>query len=410
MNEPEKLAEDDLENCTENVRNCTLYSAEYYGYLYIFTPVTIIGIVLNCFNLAILSRTTFKGCSSTFTFLTAMSVADLIYLCLVCPVGITRCTEIHYIWQIISRQAYEIYFHHPMSNTFGTASVWLTTSVAVERFITVTKRSLAPHLCTKNIARVIIVFIYCFAFIIHIPYFFYRDISADGTREYTKFGESDAFKVYSWFRTILAKYIPIIVVIIFNLLLLASVCQSNKKMKTKVLPQSSVNRRQQQQMKCTAMLLGITFTFVICHMMEPFIHETIYKAIFGPCSILTETYRNSVMTVNILEAASFASNFIFYCVFNKEFAKGVKEVFKCKNCLSPKNNDIINEPKPQEQCQENQFDNKVNCQPEEGQGVVWNPDTMQRPHPCGEETEKEVFETKSTSMKMEFVSVQSGNH
>ena len=323
-------------NCTNSVESCVYQSAEYYGYLYAFTPIALIGIVFNCFNLMVLARTSFKGCYSTFTFLRAMAVADLLCLVLVSPIGIIRCGQLKQDWQHYTRQAYEIYVYIPIANSFACASVWLTMTVAIERYITITQMGLAKQLCTKFYARWIIFFIYVSAIAINFPYHFYRVVSDTDCREYTDFAASVGFEVFSWLRTCLVKYIPILIVSIFNILMLVAVCRLNKKRRTMIFPESSIQRRQQLQTKCTAMLLSITITFVFCHIMEPFIHTTVYTTLFGYCSIYTMTYRTIAMLVNLFETFSYAINFIFYCVFNKEFARRMKEFLKCRSlCDKP---------------------------------------------------------------------------
>lgn len=338
-------------DCTELIYSCHHNTMEYYGYLFVYTPIAITGIIFNIFNLCILAKTTFKGCAQTFTFLIAMAVADLGYLCICCPIGIIRCAPSNgKEWQFYSRQIYEIYIYTPIVNMFATASIWITTTVAIERYITVAHIALGQNICTVKNAKRAIAGIYITSVIFLMPYFFYREVNHEYNGDdqdkkiFTDFSQSLVFSIWSWMRIIFVKYIPVGTVIIFNLLLLMSVCKTNHKRMNLVAPQSggNINRRQQQQNKCTAMLLGITITFVLCHILEPFIHSVIYTTLFGCCSVFAMTYRNLVMSVNTLETISFASNFIFYCVFNKEFAAGVKKMLKCeKTCGNKGVNTVI---------------------------------------------------------------------
>lgn len=319
--------------CPDAVFSCGLKSIEYYSYLYLYTPIGILGVVFNCFNLGVLTSSTFKGCGPTFVFLTAMAAADLMSLSLVCPFGISLCAIKGDDKHSFAQQVYEIYIFLPMANAFATASVWITTVVAIERYITVTQVSLARRICTKFYAKCTIVIVFILAFVTHIPYFFYRRISSTPVRLYTNFARSDQFQVYSWIRIVIVKYVPILVVAIFNLLLLASVIKANRKRKAMSMQKNTNQHRQQQQTKCTAMLLGITITFFLCHVFEPFIHPVFYRTMFGYCSVFTTTYRNLVMAVNLLETTSYASNFIFYCAFNNEFADTMKKILRCRLCI-----------------------------------------------------------------------------
>lgn len=317
--------------CTDFVLFCESQSTEYYVYLCVYTPIVLIGMLFNGCNIFVLANSTFKGCGPTFTFLTAMAVADLLCLIISCPFGMTQCILSEDNFQSFSTHMYEIYIFMPMANTFATASVWITMTVAIERYISVNHISLAGKICTKKYARVALVIIFILSFILHIPFFLFYKVEDGDTILYTEFAYSKEAEVYDWIRTFLAKYIPIVILVIFNLLLLYCVYQATKKRQNMgVVSKEAAQHRQQQQNKCTAMLLGITVTFTICHIFEPFVHPVVYQGLFGYCSIFTSTYRNLTLTINILEVTSYASNFVFYCVFNQEFAKSVKSLLRCK--------------------------------------------------------------------------------
>lgn len=335
-------------NCTEPILSCPHHSAEFYGYLYFHTPIALAGIVMNIFNIAILSGTAFKGCGPTFTFLLAKAVSDLLFLILACPIGVTRCAKQQQGWQLYSRQIYDIYIYTPIGHSFATLSVWLTAIVAIERYITVAQGTMARRICTKDVAQWTVIILILPAFLINFPYFFYRCVNEnEHARIYTYLGNSRGFKVYSWVRMMIIKYIPIVIVIVFNMLLLAFICKSTRG--HDVFSQNPNHSRIKLQSRCSIMLFAITMSFIFCHFLEPFIHMEIYSSLFGECSIYRMTFRDFRMVIKVLECASYAaSGFVFYCIFNKEFASRMNKMLSLnKPCRKVKlNNYNQNKVKP----------------------------------------------------------------
>ena len=95
------------------------------------------------------------------------------------------------------------------------------------------------------------------------------------------------------------------------------------------VPPVMSKKRQTAQTKMTAMLTSISTVFVICHSLEPFVHTPVYTSISGPCGIYSELYNFLVITVNVSEAISYASNFISYWIFNKQFIITLKLMTSC---------------------------------------------------------------------------------
>lgn len=86
-------------------------------------------------------------------------------------------------------------------------------------------------------------------------------------------------------------------------------------------------RRRRQEHLVTAMLVSISTTFVVCHCTEPFIHANVYAAFGGPCSIYEPEYNVRRVVVNILEMFSYAINFVFFCIFERQFRAALRALF-----------------------------------------------------------------------------------
>ena len=324
-----KLASDEDSGSNCNVTEssgCT--DVEYIGYIYFHTPIALIGVILNSLNLAVFTRNKFKGCGSTYTYLTALAVADLMTCLLAWPIGIMRCVPHTYTWQHYFREIYEIYIYIPIVNSFATASVWLTVIVSMERYFFISRPS-ASCLSSKKITKWAIAAISVCAFLINFPYFFHRTVSDTDQPNYTDWTYSIGYEVYVWCRLFLVKLIPILIIAVVNTLLGVKVCQANRRRKAMVFPSATQVRRQRMQIRTTAMLITISLIFIVCHALEPFIHSGLYTSIFGPCSTYTDTYDFWRMFINTLEIFSFATNFIVYCIFNKLFVAALRRLCKC---------------------------------------------------------------------------------
>jgi hypothetical protein len=164
----------------------------------------------------------------------------------------------------------------------------------------------------------------------NLPYYIYKEVDEDGSIVYTELGERDNFYMYSWLRLVLNMMVPVLLVIIFNALLIGTVIASQRQVEARI----SHTTRRYQQTRLTIMMISISSVFVICHSLEPIAQSELYKYIFGPCSTYTTAYRTIRVLANTLELFSFATNFIFYCIFNSEFLKRLKETLCC--CVSAK--------------------------------------------------------------------------
>ena len=81
-------------NCSDVTFELCGTRSVYATYMYALTPICIVGALLNCTNLVVFNWKTFRVKSCTLTFLVAIAVSDLGYLCLSAPMGSVRCLEV----------------------------------------------------------------------------------------------------------------------------------------------------------------------------------------------------------------------------------------------------------------------------------------------------------------------------
>lgn len=143
----------------------------------------------------------------------------------------------------------------------------------------------------------------------------------------TNFGNSSGFTIYSWIRVSLAKFIPLILISIFNTLLVNSVSKVKKSIKS--LNHTSDHTK--IQYKVSIMLISVSVVFLIGHFPDCISQYGVYKSIFGKCSIYQVHYIVFRLIANILEMTSSSSNFIIYCITIEHFPKSLRNY--CSFCV-----------------------------------------------------------------------------
>lgn len=307
---------------------CTL-SVVYVGYVYLLPIIAGSGVILNSLNLFVFYKDVFKSDRGAivWTYLKGLTAVDLIICCLVAPVGPFMCfhntdENLQLIWNI-----YKACIYMPLLFAFLGASIWITLTVSVHRCLYVSSVSNRKKQCPIGAHNQVII-ILVVAVLFNIPQWFYLDINATpsiGDSPRSDFSNSVTYSVYSWMRLTLAKFLPIMGVLIANGILI-KVTWLNSKKHTNLNPTSEM-KRQAEARKMTAMLIGISAIFVICHVWEPFITIAVLLGKFKYTFDYPDLYDILVMLIYVSEAFSVAENFFFYFTLNKLFYKTMKDMF-----------------------------------------------------------------------------------
>ena len=116
--------------------------------------VVLAGLLANALTLVVLSRPSMH--SSTNSYLSALAVCDSVVLaCSALLIGIPALPPSHVVRQYVhgGPYAYVLAYVYPLALVAQTATVWLTVSFAVERYIGVQYPLRAATLCTVHRAR-----------------------------------------------------------------------------------------------------------------------------------------------------------------------------------------------------------------------------------------------------------------
>ena len=321
-------------NCTDSVTECEEGTTEYYGFIYVHTSLTIVGTVLNALNLVIFTkgRKRFRSWGSLYVFLVSLSVTDLSIMVVTSPIGVALCLTPSE--QSSVRNVYLAYVYLPIANFFATLSVWITTFMTLERYVSVKYVAFRKKFVGRHAKYTVLVMVVCAA-LLNVPYYFVQYIdTASGDLVYTTFAQSSSFYVYIWIRSLLAKYVPILLIATGNILMLGAIIRTKWRRKTLVSSLSTCqnNVRARAEIKCVSMLVCVSVTFLVCHSLEPIVRPYVIVSIREDdlCVLVTSAYRVLAMFVTVLETWSYASNFIFYFMCNTTIRIALYDILTCR--------------------------------------------------------------------------------
>ena len=324
-------------NCSEATQFCGFQTAEYFGMLYIHTPITVFGLITNILNLVMFTRGRQKLAQwgSLYVFLVSLAAVDLGVMMIAAPFGFFSCLPS--MSGTRASAIYRIYLFTPIANFFATASVWITTTMTIERYLAIRTLTCRRQF-TSSHARFAVASLLIASLVLNLPFYFVERVDGAGDAYRTDFGESDVFLPYTWVRATLAKFLPILLVFMANALLLAAIARSKLRRRRLVFPSATAQTTRQSQraqrnrdlldLKCVSMLAGMSVTLLLCHGLEPFVQPYFIENVaMKPCFVYTQTYRNVLMLVTVLETFSYASNFLFYFLCNTTLRKVFVDVF-----------------------------------------------------------------------------------
>ncbi|XP_025086252.1 probable G-protein coupled receptor B0563.6 [Pomacea canaliculata] len=173
---------------------------------YAVPVVCVMGVVLNCLNLRVLSERCLK--ESPYTYLSAMAVLCLLNLVMIFIHNIF--TNFLLIIRFnLSWLVFQIYIYYPTINICANSIMWLTTTLTIERFLFVCYPLWARATCDRRAAKMKVCIIVALLTLLNIPRFFLYRLVLLKPNKYaptnTTFRLSKAYIVISWINSALIQ-------------------------------------------------------------------------------------------------------------------------------------------------------------------------------------------------------------
>ncbi|KAL1508934.1 hypothetical protein ABEB36_003750 [Hypothenemus hampei] len=233
---------------------------------------------------------------------------------------------------------YKVYPHiavvvYPLATVAQTASVYLTITVSLERYVAVCHPLRARSLCTYGRARIYVIVIVVFSTLYNIPRLWEGKIQAEWSPRHnttiycptpSKFREDEYYRtVYiHWLYLICMYLVPFLSLAILNAAIYRQVLKANRE-------RQRLSRLQQREIGLATMLMCVVAVFFVCNLLAMVIN------IVETFEIPTEDVFDLNMMINLsnlLVTINSSVNFVIYVIFGEKFQRLFLFLF-CHNSL-----------------------------------------------------------------------------
>ncbi|XP_071105022.1 probable G-protein coupled receptor 139 [Haliotis cracherodii] len=302
--------------------------SRYLG-IYCYPILVVLGTIGNVLSFIVMTRKTMLR-SSTCYYMAVLAVADTMVLYFGC---LRKWFAYLTGWDalILSPAACKI-FNFLTYWSFDFAA-WILVAMTVERYIaihfpfTVTKHATIPR------AKVVSIFLGVIFVGINAHFFATVTISDRGycssQEEYIRFNDY----VFPWIDAALYSFIPFIVLLVFNILIILDSRKAIKRQQT--LQASSLNNTNtftiRSNSRLTVMLLSVSLTFLVASapkaaliIIKPYTFD-FYDGPLVDFHLLSK-YTLTASVMNFLTYGNHAINFLLYCINGQKFRSELKRL------------------------------------------------------------------------------------
>ncbi|RZB39419.1 FMRFamide receptor, partial [Asbolus verrucosus] len=329
QNESTATANDSIDSClNDEVENLQLYRFITNGLL--LNIIGILGILGNIISMIILSRPQMR--SSINYLLIGLARIDTVLI--ITSILLFGLPGIYPYSGLLFTYYYVVYPHiapvvYPLAMIVQTASVYLTLTVSLERFVAVCHPLRARSLCTYGRARMYVIGIIVFSAIYNLPKLWESTIKEEWYPEgnvtvycprASALRENELYRtIYiHWMYLIFLYLLPFMGLAILNAAIYRQVRKANQE-------RQRLSRLQKREIGLATMLLCVVAVFFVCNLLPLVINIIDTYIVALNLSIL-------VNTSNLLVTINSSVNFIIYVIFGEKFKRLFLVLF-CHNTL-----------------------------------------------------------------------------
>ncbi|CAK9812881.1 FMRFamide receptor [Anthophora quadrimaculata] len=316
--------------CKQGINSSGLFDFIIYGVL--VNLVGLFGIFGNAISMIILSRPQMK--SSINYLLIGLARCDTVLI--VISILIYGLPAIYAYTGLLFDYKFIVYpkivrFLYPLSCMAQIATVYLTLTVTLERYIAVCHPLKARSFCTYGRAQLAVLVIVIFSFIYNLPKFWEVDFYTEIHWKYNvtvyclypaDLRSNDLYVTLyvHWMYFFICYLFPFLALVIFNAAIYQRVRKANRDLQ-------QLSRHQRREIGLATMLLCVVIVFLICNILPlaSNIHET----------FLNDPPLWLVQTGNLLVTINSSINFIIYVIFGRKFKRIFLKLFCSSKLFGP---------------------------------------------------------------------------
>ena len=316
--------------------------------LYVPPILLTLGIIGNIVSYVILRRKSMRRIS-TYFYLAVLSLADILVLC----IGLLT------IWidelmgfNPVDRSDWLCKITKAVGYTVSDFSVWCIIAVTVERYIVVRYPLRAGTLCNTKRAMVFILVVFVFLLAVNSHFFWTvnvysmvisnRSNDSNSTSIHLTVCGSEKYPflvntVWSWVDAFLYSFLPFVVIIVLNSLIISIVYTAQKGRTQLQVGGARESRRHNSvtSIKLTFMLLCVSFAFLITTL--PMNITSIAAFFFGASKnnlASMSKYKLAYSVTQLLMYTNHSMNFFLYCATGQKFRQELLRIF-CRSKTLP---------------------------------------------------------------------------
>lgn len=304
-------------NCTHIDKPESVATFEFWTCGILLNLVGILGIFGNILSIIILSRPQMR--SSINYLLIALARCDiLLIITSILLFGFPAIYE--YTGQLFVYYFYVFphispYFF-PVAMCAQTASIYLTFTVTLERFVAVCHPLRARALCTYGRAKLYVIGCWTFSLVFNLPHFWDVNVHPMNYDEDTVVyclsasdlrSDRDYVNIYiHWMSLVVLYIIPFTTLAILNTLIYRQVRKANRE-------RQRLSRTEKREIGLATMLLCVVLVFFVCNVLSMI--NNILEAIYD----IINDYL--VKSSNLLVTFNSSINFVIYVIFGEKFKR-----------------------------------------------------------------------------------------
>lgn len=295
----------------------------------LYPLIMCVGVIGNGITIVILTRRRMR--SSTNHYLTALAFSDLFYLIFAFTLNLD-----HY--DAMRTHAYFSYRRYALmlTDACSNASVWLTVTFTIERYVAVCHPIKGKVFCTQSRAKKVILVVVVLCLLVTLPTPFEWSVveRSDPVTNATRFdatqselGRDETFRrAYNGFITVCFVFLPLFLLAVFNSFLIRSVHQS-KTQRRRMTMRGHRNDSAHQEYRITVMLIAVVVMFLLCQLPTAgvLVYTSIHTLDGRPNAYAVVLGLGNIF--NFLVAVNAACNFILYCAFSDKYRRTFLRTF-----------------------------------------------------------------------------------